>query len=194
MRSEAAVNAGGLWVFAYGSLMWEPGFAFEHCAPAALRGHHRAFCVLSMSHRGTPERPGLVLGLAPGGTCRGVAYRVPVARVAEVQAYLFEREMRRYEVYREIMLPVRLAQARIAAQTYVVDPNATGFAGVLPEDEIARRILAAAGERGANFDYLERTVLQLRALSIREPALDRIYALTLAARRAAPLERVGVSR
>ena len=87
-------SAGPLWVFAYGSLMWDPGFAFDHCAPAVLKGYRRAFCVLSKSHRGTPERPGLVLGLAPGGTCRGMVYRVTPERKAEVQAYLFERERR----------------------------------------------------------------------------------------------------
>ena len=75
-----------LWVFAYGSLMWDPGFAYVHCAPAVLKGYRRAFCVLSMSHRGTPERPGLVLGLAPGGTCRGVVYRVAPEQEAEVKA------------------------------------------------------------------------------------------------------------
>ncbi|MGH7005783.1 MAG: gamma-glutamylcyclotransferase, partial [Alphaproteobacteria bacterium] len=79
------------WIFAYGSLMWDPGFAYVHCAPAVLKGYRRAFCVLSMAHRGTLERPGLVLGLAPGGTCRGVVYRVAPEHEAEVQTYLFER-------------------------------------------------------------------------------------------------------
>lgn len=171
--------AGPLWVFAYGSLMWDPGFAFDHCAPAVLKGHRRAFCVLSKSHRGTPERPGLVLGLAPGGTCRGIVYRLTQGHEAEVQAYLFERERRRYDTYREAMLRVRHKGGAVVAQTYVADPAAPDFIGEIPEDEIARRILAAAGERGPNFVYLERTIGQLQALGIREPALERIYALAL---------------
>ncbi len=124
-----------------------------------------------------------MLGLAPGGLCRGVAYRVAKGREREARAYLFERELRRYEVYRERMLPVRLSDRRIAAQTYVAEPSAAGYAGDLPEAEAARRILRAAGERGPNFDYLERTVHQLRALGIREPAIERIYALAQAGRK-----------
>jgi len=184
MPNEPA--AGPLWVFAYGSLMWDPGFAFDHCAPAVLKGYRRAFCVLSKSHRGTPERPGLVLGLAPGGTCRGMVYRVTAGHEAEVQAYLFERERRRYEVYRESMLRVRHAKGAVLAQTYIADPAAADFVDNLSEDEIARRIVAAHGERGPNFVYLERTVGQLKTLAIREPSLERIYAIAVAMQGEAP--------
>jgi len=176
------LGGGPLRVFAYGSLMWDPGFAFDHCAPAVLKGYRRAFCVLSKSHRGTPERPGLVLGLAPGGTCRGMVYRVTPGHEEEVQAYLFERERRRYEVYRERMLRVRHTGGAVWAQTYIADPAARDYVGELAEDEIARRILAAHGERGPNFDYLERTIGQLKALKIREPGLERVYALALGLR------------
>lgn len=182
MEHEAQPAGGPLWVFAYGSLMWDPGFAFDHCAPAVLKGYRRAFCIPSLSHRGTPARPGLVLGLAPGGTCRGMVYRVVPGHEAEVQAYLFERERRRYEVYRERILRVRHTGGAVLAQTYVADPAAAGYAGELAEDEIARRIVMARGERGSNFDYLERTLAQLRALGIREPAIERIYELALGLR------------
>lgn len=171
-----------LWVFAYGSLMWDPGFAYVHCTPAVLKGYRRAFCVLSMSHRGTAERPGLVLGLAPGGTCRGVVYRVAAEHEAEVQAYLFERERRRYDVYRERLLRVRHTRGAVLAQTYTADPESPGFAGELAEAEIARRIVAAHGERGPNFDYLERTIGQLKSLGIREPGVERIYEIACALR------------
>ena len=173
-------TSGPLWVFAYGSLMWDPGFAFDHCAPAVLKGYRRAFCVLSKSHRGTPERPGLVLGLAPGGACRGIVYRATSGREEEVQAYLFERERRRYEVYHERLLRVRHKAGAVLAQTYVADPAAPDFVGDLAEVEIARRIAAAHGERGPNFVYLERTIGQLRTLGIREPALERVYEIALA--------------
>lgn len=171
-----------LWIFAYGSLMWDPGFPFVECAPAVLRGYRRAFCVLSMSHRGTPERPGLVLGLAPGGTCRGIVYRVAAEHEAEVQAYLFEREQRRYDVYRQRILRVRHAGGAVPAQSYVADPASSGYAGNLDTAEMARRIVAARGERGPNFDYLERTLGQLRTLRIREPAIERIYEIAVALR------------
>jgi cation transport protein ChaC len=179
-ETAAAGARGPLWVFAYGSLMWDPGFAFAASAPAVLKGYRRAFCVWSTSHRGTPDRPGLVLGLAAGGICRGMAYRVEAGREAEVQAYLFERERRRYQVYRERLLSVRHAGGNVRAQTYVVDPAAADYAGDLPEHEIARRIVAARGERGSNFDYLQRTLGQLRTLGIREPGLERIHALAQA--------------
>jgi cation transport protein ChaC len=181
MSASGAAMAESLWVFAYGSLMWDPGFDHEHCAPAILGGYRRAFCVLSMSHRGTPARPGLVLGLAPGGRCRGVVYRVAKGREDAARAYLFERELRRYEVYRERLLPVRLSGRRLAAQTYIADPASAGYAGDLDAAEAASRILGASGDRGPNFDYLERTVRQLRALDIREPEIERIYALAQAA-------------
>ena len=147
-----------------------------------LKGYRRAFCVLSKAHRGTPERPGLVLGLAPGGTCRGMVYRVVAGHEAEVQAYLFERERRRYDTYVERVLRVRHTGGTVSAQTYIADPGAPDYVGDLPEDEIARRILAAHGERGPNFVYLERTMGQLKTLKIREPSLERVYAIALTLR------------
>ena len=81
-----------LWVFGYGSLMWRPGFPFLESLPGRLRGYHRSLCVLSHVHRGTPERPGLVLGLDRGGSCRGMAFRVAGPEAAATLAYLRERE------------------------------------------------------------------------------------------------------
>lgn len=179
----SAGDGSGFWVFAYGSLMWDPGFAAVECAPALLRGRHRAFCVYSYAHRGTREQPGLVLGLAPGGTCRGVAYRVAAEHVAEVKAYLFEREMRRYEVYREVMVPLTLAdRRRVLAQSYVADCRHRDYAGGLSDAARAALIRRAVGERGPNLVYLDRTMKQLAELGIREPALDRLVRLVAGAR------------
>src|SRR5215472_15011807 len=100
-----------LWVFGYGSLMWRPDFAFAERAPATLSGRRRAFCIFSVHHRGTHERPGLVLGLAPGGSVRGVAYRIAPRNWKKVYAYLLEREQPT-ETYVEARRNVRLADGR----------------------------------------------------------------------------------
>src|SRR6267154_3908161 len=100
--SEAAFSKGDLWVFGYGSLMWRPGFEFIERVPARLIGEHRALCVYSFDHRGTPEKPGLVLGLDRGGACRGIAFRVAARRLNDTVDYLRSREQTTH-VYREVM-------------------------------------------------------------------------------------------
>ena len=102
MDQTIAHAADDLWVFGYGSLIWRPGFDFLERVPARLIGAHRALCVFSHVHRGTPGRPGLVLGLDFGGACRGVAYRVAAKKRADTIAYLRAREQAT-NVYRETM-------------------------------------------------------------------------------------------
>src|SRR5205823_11445244 len=102
MDSITDPAAGDLWVFGYGSLMWRPDFPFVERVEARLVGAHRALCVYSFVHRGTAQRPGLVLGLDRGGTCRGIAYRVSVTKRADVIAYLRKREQVT-SVYREVI-------------------------------------------------------------------------------------------
>src|SRR3954452_17936771 len=106
-QAQARDEAADLWVFGYGSLMWRPGFPFLERQHGLLSGYHRALCVLSHVHRGTPERPGLVLGLDFGGACRGVAYRVGANKRAEGIAYLRGREQVT-SVYRETLRGVTL--------------------------------------------------------------------------------------
>jgi glutathione-specific gamma-glutamylcyclotransferase len=152
-----------LWIFAYGSLMWDPGFPYCEAVPALLCGHHRAFCVYSRSHRGTEERPGLVLGLDRGGACKGISYRVPAIDVPAALAYLWQREMQS-QVYQlkevELHLPVRDAKAL----AFVVDREHRDYAGTLTVDETARLIHQGTGRRGIARHYLEQTLAELERL------------------------------
>ncbi|HWB43921.1 MAG TPA: gamma-glutamylcyclotransferase [Hyphomicrobiaceae bacterium] len=169
---------GDTWIFAYGSLMWRPGFAFEAAERARLTGYRRCFCIYSMYHRGSPLRPGLVLGLDRGGTCEGIAYRVAADRAAEVRHYLRVREQIS-GVYREMVLPVELAASRqeVLALAYVVDRAHPIYAGPLPLARQARLIRGARGVSGANLDYLINTLRHLAELGIRERQLERVLAL-----------------
>jgi cation transport protein ChaC len=181
-----------LWVFGYGSLMWRPGFAHAERAFARLIGLHRSLCVYSFVHRGTPEKPGLVLGLDRGGACRGVAFRVPAVDVEAALAYLWEREMSDRS-YRMKELAVETPSGTVMARAFVVDPVAPNYAGRLSLEETARLILQGVGRRGPCRQYLENTVRQLEALGVVDGPLHRLeakvreFALGLSPCGAAPL-------
>ncbi|MGA7266224.1 MAG: gamma-glutamylcyclotransferase, partial [Aestuariivirga sp.] len=125
------------WVFGYGSLMWKPGFAFLDSEPALLRGLHRRLCVLSHVHRGTPERPGLVLGLDRGGSCHGMAFRIGPEHRAATLDYLRAREQVTM-VYLEQVKPITLIGSgrRVEAVTYVVDRSHRQYAGRLDDAQL----------------------------------------------------------
>lgn len=177
------------WVFGYGSLMWNPGFVFEDSRAAVLHGYHRAFCIYSRHYRGTPQRPGLVLGLNGGGACRGVAFRVADARVAEVRSYLRERELCGY-AYHEAYLPVALDDGQtVTAYTFVADPDHVAYAGDLGVARSAEIIMGAAGCGGLNRDYLINTVRELEGHGFAEPDLHIL--LEEVARRTGEIEAGG---
>ena len=136
-----------LWVFGYGSLMWRPGFPYLESRVARLIGAHRALCVYSWVHRGTSERPGLVLGLDRGGACRGIAFRVAGEERERVIAYLREREQVT-SVYLERMRPIQLSDGRRAsALAYLVDREHAQYAGKLDEETQFRFVAEARGDR-----------------------------------------------
>ena len=160
-----------LWVFGYGSLMWRPGFEFEEKQLAVVRGYHRALCVYSHVHRGTPERPGLVLGLDRGGSCKGVAFRVRDTAAEATIAYLRAREQVTM-VYREIILRAVLADGRIVrVVSYAVDRRHGQYAGTLELPDLERLVGQGVGVSGANPDYVRSTYDHMIGLGIADATL-----------------------
>ena len=169
-------GASDLWVFGYGSLMWRPGFDFEERTLARVRGYRRALCVYSHVHRGTPERPGLVLGLDRGGSCKGVAFRVAPDQSDATMAYLRAREQVTM-VYREILLNATLADGRaVRALSYVVDRGHSQYAGALDLPAIERFVGQGVGLSGANPDYVRQTYAHMVEIGITDPILATLSA------------------
>ena len=169
--------SGEHWVFGYGSLMWRPGFAFAERVAATLCGRRRAFCIYSVHHRGTYQRPGLVLGLAPGGATRGVAYRIAQDDWSETYAYLLEREQPT-ETYIEARRPVTLADGRrVECVVFLSDVAHPQWAGALSLERQAALISGAVGLSGRNEDYLRDLVEHLAAEGIRDRSMRALQGL-----------------
>ena len=160
-----------LWIFGYGSLMWHPGFAHDEAVLARLDGYRRGFLMRSIHHRGTVDRPGLVLALdaAAGDSCSGLAFRVTPGTEARTMQELRARELVSY-AYKEILLPLTLADGRrVRAVTYVIDRAHPQYTGPLSMQAQARIIASAEGGRGSNRDYLFNTHAHLQELGIEAP-------------------------
>jgi len=176
MTSSTDPSGDDLWVFAYGSLMWRPGFTFLERRQARLVGGHRALCVYSFVHRGTPEKPGLVLGLDRGGNCRGVVYRVAAAAGTATIDYLRSREQVTM-VYREAWRTVWLdddPQQSVQALCYVVDRGHQQYAGRLTLDQQLHLVRQGHGRSGNNRDYVLETVKALEVHGYRDQELHRL--------------------
>ncbi|GGC92356.1 gamma-glutamylcyclotransferase [Chelatococcus reniformis] len=173
---EAGMSAAGedLWVFGYGSLMWRPGFPFLERHIGRVHGYHRSLCVYSHYHRGTPEEPGLVLGLDRGGSCRGSTFRVAAARRDDTIAYLREREQVT-SVYLERTASVTLdSGVAIRALVYIVDRTHPQYAGRLAPAEVVRLVRHGVGQSGVNPDYVRSTHAQLLELGVHDPVLSHV--------------------
>ncbi|KAA3632729.1 MAG: gamma-glutamylcyclotransferase [Proteobacteria bacterium] len=167
-------DAAPLWVFGYGSLMWNPGFEHESCHVATVYGLHRRLCVSSIRYRGTPERPGLVLGLDRGGSCRGFAFRVAPGVKHEVADYLEEREMFS-AVYKPIFVNVVLPDGRRQkALTFRVRRDHPQYTPPMCEIKTAERVARSRGKRGCNPEYVINTLDSLRRIGFDDTNLARV--------------------
>jgi glutathione-specific gamma-glutamylcyclotransferase len=174
MRTRSRKSGEDLWVFGYGSLMWRPGFAYLERRHARLVGAHRALCVYSFVHRGTPQKPGLVLGLDRGGNCRGIAYRVAAAKRAQTIAYLRAREQVTL-VYRETWRAVWLdddPQQSVQALCYMVDRGHRQYAGRLGLAQQVHFVRQGHGRSGNNRDYVLAAVKEIERQGYRDRELQ----------------------
>jgi cation transport protein ChaC len=163
------------WIFGYGSLMWRPGFDFLRSEPALVHGYHRSLCVYSYVHRGTPEEPGLVLGLDRGGSCHGMAFQIAPDRWNETIAYLRAREQVT-SVYVEKRMTARLVATGLAAEVtaFVVDRTHAQYAGILEDEALVKHVKLGRGVSGNCTDYVLSTVDHLRQMNIHDPTLERL--------------------
>ena len=168
----------GLWVFAYGSLLWKPAFGFAEARRATVRGWHRAFCIRIVRFRGTPDRPGLMMSLDRGGQCAGMVFRPLAEEAGAVLHALFRRELVVKPPTNEPRwLAARTAEGPIRALGFTVNRRGRGYAGRLPPGEAADLVAGAAGHWGSCAEYLRETVARLEGLGIRDRNLWRLQAL-----------------
>lgn len=167
----------GFWIFGYGSLMWRPGFDHVRRVSARVHGFHRSLCIYSHVHRGTPEQPGLVLGLDKGGSCHGVAFEVEPKNWDETLAYLRAREQVT-SVYLEHQVTAQILgkPETVAAVTYVADRRHRQYAGKLGLDDLVRHVRSGRGVSGECVDYVRNTLEHLREMDIHDPTLERLAA------------------
>ena len=162
------------WVFAYGSLMWNPAMEYAEAHPSRIDGWRRSFCFWTPLGRGTPELPGLMLALERGGSCEGIAYRLSPHQVRSELALLWNREMLS-GIYLPCWVPTRLRDGRrVTAVTFVVDPGHCQYCGDLPIERVAHHLAFAEGRRGACRDYLANTAAHARELDIHDPYIEEL--------------------
>jgi len=173
IRAPDELPPGPLYVFGYGSLLWRPGFEYRSRATARIFGFHRALRVWSYHHRGTEDRPGLVLGLDTGGSCLGCVYEVAPALTRQVADYLWEREMVT-SVYTPRLVPTHTPDGAVPALTFVLDRTHTQYAGALSAPDAALHISGASGRSGPNPEYVRETVAHLDELGVHDHGLAEV--------------------
>ncbi len=163
-----------LWVFAYGSLIWDPAVYLEEYRYGRLVQWHRSFCMRILGSRATRDCPGLMVALEPGGDCNGVAFRIPAALVDRETRFMWNREMFS-GAYCPTFAAVMTPQGLVEALVFVMNPDALSYRPNIPEDEAARMIAVAEGDNGSNFAYLDMLVHRFERLGIDDPAMRRLH-------------------
>jgi cation transport protein ChaC len=174
-QAQHAAGAADLWVFGYASLIWRPEFDFAERRPARVHGWHRALRMWSRINRGTPELPGLVFALLPGGSCQGVVFRVPHREAPVVLDALWAREMPT-GVYDPRWLPCATPHGTVHALAFTLSRRSPSFTGELSPAQIRHILGHARGRYGSTLDYARQTHEALRALGIHDRALARLLA------------------
>jgi glutathione-specific gamma-glutamylcyclotransferase len=169
-------GARDLWVFGYASLIWRPEFEFEEHRAAAVHGWHRALRMRSRVNRGTPERPGLVFALVPGGSCRGVVYRIGRERAESELERLWAREMPT-GVYDPRWLPCRTHEGTVEALGFTLSRRSPNYVSTLSDDELLHVLRGASGRYGTTLQYLIDTARSLRDRGVRDREIERLMAL-----------------
>lgn len=167
------------WIFAYGSLMWNPKFDWDARHVATIRGYHRSFRLWSRVNRGTPENPGLVLTLECGGSCRGLVYRIAPDLVRGEVQLIWKREMT-YGSYRPRWLNCVVGEETIRALCFTVNRECSGYTGQIPVEVMVEAIASAAGRYGPAHDYLFKTTETLREHGIRDARVEQLTHLVKA--------------
>lgn len=174
-----------VWLFGYESLIWNPVLGFAERRAVTVHGYHRSFCLWSRINHGTPESPGVALGLQRGGRCTGIAYRIP-AREAEIDLRLLWRREMLLGSYAPRWVQATGKEGKLRALAFIVDPQRSGYAGKLSDEAVVRLLCACSGKLGTGLDYLHQTLAGLEDNGIRDPYLMRIERLTRAAKPAPP--------
>jgi cation transport protein ChaC len=162
-----------LWVFGYASLIWRPEFAYSEQYITRVHGWHRALKMWSRINRGTPERPGLVFALLPGGSCQGMVFRVPAAQAVQALERLWEREMPS-PVYTPRWLPCSVPRGAVQALAFTLPRSSPSFTGHLSPAQYRDIFAQASGRFGTTLDYARNTLESLRELGIEDRALQTV--------------------
>lgn len=166
--------ASDVWLFAYGSMMWNPTVHFEQACTVHVSGWHRSFCLRSSFGRGSVEAPGLMLALEAGGECHGLAYRLAAAKVRDELHLLWQREMVTGVYHARWVQGVLDDGSRASLIAFVVDPGCHAYEGVADEAQQVARIAQATGMLGSNRDYLLHTAEYLRRHGLADPYIERL--------------------
>jgi len=166
----------GVWVFGYGSLMWNPDFKFSEKITGVVSAYHRRLCLKSIVYRGTPDYPGLVFGLDQGGSCQGMAFRIAPEHYETELQIVWEREMFA-ETYIPTWVKVQTKQQSLSAITFVINSDHEHYVPDIALEEVAERVVRAEGKCGSCHDYVRKTVKCMHNLGLRDPFLEQLLTL-----------------